>query len=91
MVPLLGLICSDGLSAIGIAVDSVTSDSPAALCGLREGDLIAEAMGTPTKSKQDFDEIMAGVRPGDTASMLVVRNGQVDRGVKGCCPYTWGF
>lgn len=53
--------------AIGAAVVSVTSDSPAATLGLAAGDIIVKFDGTDIQSSSDLSEALIVRYPGDTA------------------------
>ena len=53
--------------AMGAAVVSVNSDSPAELLGLATGDIIVSIDGTEVRSSSDLSEALVGRIPGDSA------------------------
>ena len=60
----------------GAFVGRVTPGSPAAVAGLRSGDVIAELAGRPIQSDADVHRVMATVKYGQSLDMLVWRDGQ---------------
>ena len=60
----------------GIMVADVAPDSPAARGGLRRGDVITAVDGTPVDDPGRFRNLIAGVRPGTTVKLTVVRDGR---------------
>ena len=57
----------------GAFVEKVYRGSPAAGAGLKPGDVIAEAGGSPVVSREDFLTALAGVSAGDRLSLTVLR------------------
>ncbi|MEW6742912.1 MAG: PDZ domain-containing protein [Planctomycetota bacterium] len=85
-VPYLGMLLSDtpadgdtasdpGL-AIGPVIREVQADSPAARAGLRTGDTIVAAGGTPTPTVRLFDELLRSHAPLAEPMALSVRRGR---------------
>jgi len=59
----------------GVVVRSVAVGSPAALAGLREGDLIVAAQMRPLRSAADFDRLVRAASNGTRVSFALLRNG----------------
>jgi S1-C subfamily serine protease len=55
----------------GVAVVTVTPGGPADKAGLKEGDVIIAINGQPTLSLADLQGVLAGLKPGDTATVTV--------------------
>jgi putative serine protease PepD len=56
----------------GVAVVAVTPGGPAEKAGLKQGDVIIAINGQPTLSMADLQGVLAGLKPGDTATLTVV-------------------
>ena len=65
----------DGTPA-GTGITAVTSGGPADRAGLRPGDIIRSAGGTPTPDTQALAGILAAAHPGDQLTLSVVRAAQ---------------
>jgi serine protease Do len=63
---------SDGNGAL---VANVTSDGPAAKAGIQPGDVIQSLNGEKITSPHDLALDVAAVKPGDTAKLDILRNG----------------
>jgi putative serine protease PepD len=76
--PLLGVSLEDQTGSGGTdqaVVHSVTAGSPAALAGIKEGDVITAVDGTPTEG---VDAVIAAIRthqPGEKVTVAIVRGG----------------
>ena len=57
----------------GLLVRGVAEDSPAASAGIKEGDLLVEAAGTPLVTADDLHAVLDGLEPGSTLALKVVR------------------
>ena len=57
----------------GTLVDEVLSSSPAQEAGLRKGDLILDAAGTPISNGSHLSKVIADSKPGDLMKMTVLR------------------
>jgi S1-C subfamily serine protease len=57
----------------GIEVAEVVEDSPAALAGVRRGDIVVELDGTPTRDVTDLQRLMTGDVIGRTIALTVLR------------------
>ena len=66
---------ADGAPA-GTGIVAVTSGGPADRAGLRAGDVIRAADGTPTPDTQALAGVLAAADPGDQVSLAVDRGGQ---------------
>jgi len=60
----------------GTGIVAITSGGPADHAGLRPGDIIRAAGGTSTPDAQAFAGVLAGARPGDQVTLMVVRGAQ---------------
>ena len=60
----------------GAFVGRVTAGSPAAVAGLRAGDVITEFAGQPIYADRDVHRVMAGVGYDQSLDVLVWRDGQ---------------
>lgn len=58
---------------VGVLVRSVTPDGAAAAAGINVGDVVTAVNGKPTPTLDALGTIMADLKPGDTASVEVVR------------------
>jgi S1-C subfamily serine protease len=65
----------DGTPA-GAGIVDVTSGGPADKAGLRPGDVIRAAGGTPTPDPQALASALAAAHPGDEITLSVVREAQ---------------
>jgi S1-C subfamily serine protease len=65
----------DGAPA-GTGVVAVTSGGPADRAGLRAGDVIQAAGGTPTPDTQALAGVLAAAHPGEPITLSVIRDGQ---------------
>jgi S1-C subfamily serine protease len=59
----------------GVVVRGVTDGSPAALAGLREGDLIVAAQMRPLRNAAAFDRLVRNAGPGTRVSFALLREG----------------
>ena len=66
---------TDGAPA-GTGIVAVTSGGPADRAGLRPGDVIESAGGTPTTDTQALAGVLAAADPGDQITLSVVRGAQ---------------
>jgi S1-C subfamily serine protease len=65
----------DGTPA-GTGIVTVTSGGPADRAGLRPGDIIRTADGTPTPDPQALAGVLAAAHPGDQLTLSILRDGQ---------------
>jgi S1-C subfamily serine protease len=59
----------------GNSVDAITAGSPAAVAGLKGGDIITSIEGTPIDGLHRLEDLLVQYTPGRTISMQVYRNG----------------
>jgi S1-C subfamily serine protease len=60
----------------GARVESVARDSPAALAGMRAGDIIVALGDTPIAGVDDLQRVLTGGRIGDAVEIVVLRRDQ---------------
>ena len=60
----------------GVLLAGVRPDGPADKAGMRRGDLLVELAGRPIRTIYDFMYILRGVKPGQAATAVVVREGR---------------
>lgn len=65
-----------GLESAGVPIKDVLAGSPAAIGGIRPGDVLTTLDGRWTASVSDVYSAAAGVEPGRAASVAVLRDGQ---------------
>ena len=63
-------------SSAGALVASVQPDSPAQRAGLQPGDVIQSVNGTPVKDPRELAVDVADVKPGSSATLGVLRDGE---------------
>ena len=66
-------------SRTGAYVGKVSPDTPAAHAGLRPGDVITEINDRDINSAGDLERTLDAVRPGDSVSLTVLRDGDAVR------------
>jgi S1-C subfamily serine protease len=71
-----GTVTGQGGSPAGTGIVAVTSGGPADRAGLRPGDIIRAADGTPTPDTQALAGVLAAARPGDQSTLSVARGTQ---------------
>jgi aminopeptidase YwaD len=69
----LGSIPDYGGSNEGVKLAGVSPGSPAALAGLREGDVIVRFGGTKIQNIEDLTEQLRAKKPGDEVEIIVLR------------------
>ena len=72
----LGSIPDMDESQEGVRLAGVSEGSPAALAGLREGDIIIEFAGSKVQSLEDLASALADKKPGDEVQIIVLRTGK---------------
>jgi hypothetical protein len=74
--PSVGLFFRAGDGPGQVVVDEVTPGSPSDLAGLKPGDLIMTANGTPVGNVVDLAALLFGVEPGSELTMRIYRGGK---------------
>lgn len=69
----LGVQIGDTLGGQGVYVGGVKAGGPAAKAGVRVGDIIVSAGGKPTPTTSALATVLAGLDPGRTVKVTVVR------------------
>jgi len=72
----VGTVTGQDGGPAGTGIVAVTSGGPADRAGLREGDVIEAAGGTPTPDTQALAGVLAAADPGDQITLSVTRGGQ---------------
>ena len=62
--------------APGVLLAGTRAGGPAEKAGLRRGDLLVELAGTPIRDVNDFMFVLRRVKPGQTSTAVVVRDGK---------------
>lgn len=60
----------------GIIVNSVAANGPAALAGIRPGDIVLNVNGKPAISATETMDQVAEIRPGSEVPVIIMRNGE---------------
>ncbi|PJF26322.1 MAG: hypothetical protein CUN53_08285 [Phototrophicales bacterium] len=60
----------------GALITDVLADTPAALAGLKSGDVITAVNGEPVDAERTLRDRMIAYEPGDTVTLTVVRGGE---------------
>ncbi len=63
-------------STDGAIIAEATEDAPAAIAGLRAGDVIVEVDGTSIEGPKDLSRTIAAYSPDQTADVTIVRDGE---------------
>ena len=63
----------------GALVSAVVTDGPAALAGVKEGDLILRVDGQTVDRFKELPRMIAETRPGTEVTLQVRRNGRIER------------
>ena len=63
-------------SVMGVYIQSVEPDGPAAAAGLMAEDIIVELDGITLQNHGDLSRVLRDLEPGDTVSVVVLRNGK---------------
>ena len=66
----------------GVYVSAVSAGGPAAKAGLKVGDVIVAVNGSPTPGSSDLGTVLAGLKPGQTATVKYVNQAGAARTVK---------
>ena len=72
----VGAVTGQDGNPAGTGIVTVTSGGPADRAGLRAGDVIRTAGGTPVPDPQALAGVLAAARPGDQLTLSVERGGQ---------------
>jgi S1-C subfamily serine protease len=72
----VGTVTGQDGGPAGTGIVAVTSGGPADRAGLRPGDVIKSAGGTPTPDTQALAGVLAAADPGDQVTLSVTRGGQ---------------
>jgi S1-C subfamily serine protease len=72
----VGAVTGQDGNPAGTGIGTVTSGGPADRAGLRPGDVIRAAGGTPTPDPQALAGVLAAARPGDQLTLSVQRGGE---------------
>jgi serine protease Do len=62
---------------LGVRVDGVVDESPAARAGIREGDRILAFEGQELRAPEDLSLLVASMRPGDEVEMTILRDTEI--------------
>src|SRR5438105_665166 len=68
----LGVRVGDTSDGNGVYVGEVTAGTPAAKAGIKVGDEIVSVAGKPTTTTTDLSAVLAGLKPGQTVSVVLL-------------------
>ena len=71
----LGSIPDYGIESPGVQLAGVVAGSPAALAGLRPGDVIIRFAGVRIQTIEDLTSALSAKRPGDQVELVILRRG----------------
>jgi S1-C subfamily serine protease len=71
----LGSIPAYGVSTVGVELAGVSDGSPAALAGLRSGDVIVRLADKKIQNIEDLTAALQTQKPGDEVAIVVLRAG----------------
>ena len=63
----------------GLLLSDVRPDSPAEAAGLQRGDIVVQIGEMEIASVQDYMVVLSEANPGDTAPVVVIRDGRTGR------------
>lgn len=69
----LGTMPDYGSDSEGVRIAGITVGSPAALAGLREGDVIIKLADNPIQNIDDLTDVLSSRKPGDEVEIIVLR------------------
>jgi S1-C subfamily serine protease len=69
----LGIQVGDTFGGGGVYVGEVSPGGPAAKAGIQSGDVITSVAGQATSSAADLAQVLAGLRPGRSVAVLLLR------------------
>lgn len=68
---------NDGVTHLGVRVAEVIDNGPSDRAGVEAGDFIIEIEGSPVVSSEALMSLISSGRPGESVSVLVLRDGEV--------------
>jgi putative serine protease PepD len=71
----LGVATDDATGSNGASIADVRAGTPAAVAGLRNGDVVTEVNGDTVDSADELRELIDARSPGDTVELTLKRNG----------------
>jgi S1-C subfamily serine protease len=71
----LGIMPDYAFDGVGLRIDDVTLNKPAALAGIQRGDIIIQMGNTEVKNMQDYMAALNNYNKGDTALVTIIRKG----------------
>lgn len=74
--PYLGVLPDPKGSEKGYLVGQIMPDSPAQKAGLKAGDIIIETDWDPIKTKEDLENALNYLKPGDEVEIVIIRDGK---------------
>ena len=75
LITYLGSIPAYGVSTVGVEIAGVSEGSPAALAGLRSGDVIVQLADKKIQNIEDLTAALQAQKPGDEVPIVVLRAG----------------
>jgi S1-C subfamily serine protease len=65
-----------GTNIYGVRLDEIRTNNPADISGLRNGDIVIEFDGIPTRTRRELESRIQRALPGSTVKVIVMRGGE---------------
>jgi hypothetical protein len=65
-----------GLNIFGVRLNRISKSGPADIAGIKDGDIVIEFDGIPTRTRRELERRIERAQPYSTVTVVVVRDGQ---------------